>query len=176
MKNETSNIDNDFQVEEDMSVEEKLKKLREKLKKCQKEKEEYLGGWQRSKADYINTRKKEEEERKNFIKMSNEALLSDILPVLDSFDLAIESQAKEKKENKTAKGLRMINLQIKNVLKRYGLENIIITDDEKFNPELHEAIKEEESKKESGIIIEEIQKGYKLNNKILRPTKVIIAK
>jgi len=73
MKNETSSIDNDFQVEEDVSVEEKLKKLREKLKKCQKEKEEYLDGWQRSKADFINTRKKEEEERKNFIKMSNEA-------------------------------------------------------------------------------------------------------
>ncbi|MCF7835842.1 MAG: nucleotide exchange factor GrpE [Candidatus Marinimicrobia bacterium] len=158
----------------DENFEDKTKKLRDKLKRCQKEKEEYLSGWQRSKADFINTRKKEEEERKIFIKMSNQALLTDILPVLDSFDLAIN--IKDQAENEIIKGLKMIKIQLSNTLKQYGLEEIAIQNQEEFNPNFHEAIEEIRSKEKSGIIIEEVQKGYTLHGKVLRPAKVKISK
>lgn len=165
---------NDIKIEEEnTNIEDKLKKLKEKLKKCQKEKEEYLDGWQRTKADFINARREEEERRKDFIKLSNQLLIADILSVLDSLDLAVQSQ--KNKENDITDGVYLIKLQLQDVLKKYGLE-VMKTKGEKFDPKFHEAIEEVESKKESGTIIEEVQKGYKLDNKVLRPARVKITK
>ncbi len=173
----------DIKIEEDseeLSFEERLKKLREKMKKCQGERDEYLAGWQRAKADFINARKDEEKHREEFLKFSNQMIIADILSVLDSFDLALShygSREKLQKEEteKFLKGFYLIQAQLNDILKKYGL-SVIKSAGEKFNPEFHEAIAEIESDKESGIIIEEVQKGYILNNKVLRATKVKIAK
>ncbi|MFC1757031.1 nucleotide exchange factor GrpE [Patescibacteria group bacterium] len=154
--------------EENTNFEDKIKKLRDKLKRCQKEKEEYLDGWQRSKADFINARKEEDKQREKFTKFANELLISELLVVLDSLDLA--------SQNTDDKGFAMIQSQMQNILNREGLE-IIETIGKKFDSEFHEALKEVVSKKQkSGTIIKEIQKGYKLNNKVLRPAKVQIVK
>jgi molecular chaperone GrpE len=158
----------DIKIEqEDESLEEKIKKLKDKLKKCQKEKEEYLDGWQRAKADFINARKEEGEKREEFTKFANSLLISEILTVLDSFDLALQ--------NTKDKGLQLIKAQLCGILKKHGLESIK-TDGKKFNPEFHESIEEVKSEKESGMVVEEIQKGYLLHNKVLRPAKVKISK
>ena len=154
-------------IEEDENSESKIKKIKEQLKTCQKEKEEYLDGWQRAKADFVNARREEEKKREEFVRFSNQVLILDILPVLDSFDLAAE--------NIKDKGFYLVRNQIGDILKRYGLE-VIKTKEEKFNPEVHEAIQEVESEKESGTIIEEIQRGYKLHNRVLRPAKVKVSR
>lgn len=158
----------DIKIEEEgEELNDKLKKLKGKLKKCQKEKEEYLAGWQRAKADFINSRKENEQRQKEFAKFANGLLISELLTVLDSFDLATK--------NSKDKGFALIKSQLKDILKRYELEEIKTTGEE-FNPEFHEAIEEVESEKESGIIIEEIQKGYTLHSKVIRASKVKISK
>ena len=73
----------------EMAAKNKLKKLREELKKCQQEKQDYLLGWQKERADAINRRKKDEEERKDFIKFSNEGLITELTTTLDTFDMAM---------------------------------------------------------------------------------------
>lgn len=166
-------MSDDINIEEESQEPgDKLKKLKEKLKKCQKEKEEYLDGWQRAKADFINSRKEEEKRREELVKFSNFMLISEILPVFDSFDLAFSG--KEENE-KSSKGFLFIKSQLEDILKKYGLE-VIKALGEKFNPELHESVGEVESDKESGIVIEEVQKGYMLNGRVLRAAKVKISK
>ncbi len=151
--------------------EERLKKLEEKLRKCQELKEEYLGGWQRAKADLINARKDDERKNQEFLKFSNAALVFEILPVLDSFEMAF---ANEKEDSKNSKGFYMIKMQLEDILKRYGLEPIKSVG-EKLDLRLHEAVGEVESEKEEGLIMEEMQRGYTLHGKILRPARVKVS-
>jgi len=163
--------------EEDQSIDKKLKKLREKLKKCQKEKEEYLAGWQRAKADLINYKKEQEQKISDYYKFANEGLILEILPVLDSFEEALKHNKDDVggETHQWRKGLIQIYNQLKNILKNQGLEEIKAIG-EKFNPEFHEALEEVESNKPEGIIVEEIQRGYKLHGRVIRPSKVKVGK
>lgn len=129
-------------------------------------------GGKRAKADLINARKEDEKHNQEFLKFANAVLICDIVSVLDSFDLACVS---EEKDSKFIKGISLIKLQLENVLKKYGLEPIKSIG-EKFNLQFHEIVGEEESEKEEGIIIEELQKGYMLYGKVLRPAKVKVSK
>ena len=158
---------------ENPQFQEKVKQIQEKLKKCQELKEEYLNGWQRAKADLINARKEDEKRNQEFLKFANSALISDILPVLDSFDLAFAAESE--KDSKFSKGIILIKMQLEDALRKYGLESIKSVG-EKINLQVHEIIGEVESEKEEGIIVEELQKGYLLNGKVIRPAKVKISK
>lgn len=144
----------------------RLKKIKEELKSCQKEKEEYLAGWQRAKADFINARKDEEKRMEEFVRFANKNVLMDFMQVADSVDMALRHSESE--------GMRQIKSQFAEILKRNGVEEIDSFPGKKFNPEEHEAIEEHgvETESEDGVIIEELQKGYKLFNRILRPAKV----
>jgi molecular chaperone GrpE len=144
----------------------KVKKVKHQLKHCEQERAEYLAGWQRAKADYINLEKRTEQEKSEWIKFSNAELILKFLPLLDSFEEAL----KHTNDN----GLAHIYNQLKDILKNQGLEEIKSLG-EKFNPEIHEAVENEKGEKE-GIIVEEIQKGYKLHGKIIRPSRVKISK
>ena len=157
-----------------LDFQEKIKQLQEKLKKCQELKEEYLSGWQRAKADLINARKDDERRNQELVKFANAALISDILAVLDSFDLAFEA-FEDEKESKFSKGIILIKMQLEDILKKYGLEPIKSIG-EKVDLQFHEIVGESESEKEEGTIIEEIQKGYLLHGKVLRPARVKISK
>lgn len=168
--------ENEIILEEDADagnydIQGKIKKLEERLKKCQEAKEEYLTGWQRAKADLINARKDDEKYNQEFAKFANFVLISDILPVLDSFDLAL----KGRDDSNFTQGITLIKMQLEGVMKKYGLEPMK-TIGEKSNLQFHEIVGETESKKEKGIIIEEVQKGYLLNGKVLRPARVKISK
>ena len=151
--------------EEDEGSENKLKKIKKQLKSCQKEKEEYLIQAQRARADLVNYRKRQEEALEGFKTYAKAGVIADLLPVLDSLDMAVE-----KSDN-----LQKIREQLINTLKRQGLE-IIKTKEEKFDPQLHEAIEQVESNEKEGIIIGEVQRGYLLNGKVLRPSRVRVAK
>ncbi|KKQ21628.1 nucleotide exchange factor GrpE [Candidatus Wolfebacteria bacterium RIFCSPLOWO2_01_FULL_38_11] len=145
----------------------------ELLAKCQKERDEYLDGWKRAKADLINYKKEEAKRFDSFAKFSQEALIRGIIPVLDSFDLAL---ATLEKDGKAEKGIYLIKAQLEDILKQYGLEKVNILIGEPYNPALAEAIVSVESDKPSGIIIEEIERGYMLNGKLIRPARVKISK
>lgn len=156
----------EIEIVEDVTLEEKIKKIKGELKECQKEKEEYLLGWQRSKADFINYKKDEEKNREEFIKFSSKNILYDILKVVDSIDIALKH-----KENE---GMREIKNQFLEVLKENVVEEINVNKGMKFDPTEHESIMEFEVETDDldGVIIEELQKGYKLFNRVLRPSKV----
>ena len=152
--------------EDSDKAESKFKKLKEELNTCKKEKEEYLIGWQRAKADFINYRKDEEKQREEFIKFATKAVLYDILGALDSVDIALK--------HKESEGMREIKNQFLEILKHNRVEEIKINEGTKFDPAEHEAVEESdvETGAKDGVILEELQKGYKLFNRVLRPAKV----
>ncbi len=144
----------------------KLKKVKEKLKECQKEKEDYLTQAQIARADLINYRRRQEEKiMPEIVAIGQTSIIHKILPVLDSLEVGAEKNEDVKK----------IREQMISVLKECNMEEIKAIGEE-FNPEFHEAIERVESDKESGIIIQQVQKGYLFNNKLLRPSKVKVAK
>jgi molecular chaperone GrpE len=169
----SDNTLDDSVIAEENSVE-IIKKLREKLKKCEAEKQEYLTGWQRAKADLINARKRDEEDRKNFVKYSNANLILEIIPVLQSFDMAIKNkEVWEKVEKNWRVGVEYIYSQLHKVLTDNGLEEIDPLN-EKYDHNHHEAVSHEpvDDQKLDNVIIQVIQKGYSLNGKVLKAPRV----
>lgn len=150
----------------------KLKKLRDDLKRCEEEKKNYLDGWQRAKADYINYKNDEAKRLEDVGRFITSGLISDILPVLDSFDLALGHEM----PTEIQKGILLIQSQLKEVLKKRGVTPIAVKEGNAFDPEKHESVGEIESKAPPGTIAEEVQKGYMLRENVLRPTRVRIAK
>jgi molecular chaperone GrpE len=160
--------------------EEELKKeieeLRKKLEETEKLKNEYLAGWQRARADLINYKKEEMERVGSFIKVAQEGLIFEFLAILDNFDIAEKKIPKELKENENVKGLLQIKQQILDFLRKKGVEEIKSVG-EKFNPAYHEVVGEVDTDEfETGTIVEEVQKGYKIEGRVLRPAKVKVAK
>lgn len=139
----------------------------------QRERDEYLDGWKRAKADLANYKKEETKRFESILKFSNEQIIRDLLIVLDSFDLAIAARGEESKEEK---GIFLIRAQFEDVLKRYGLERVIVSVGQLFDPALQEAIANVESTQESGTVVEEIERGYTLAGKLVRPARVKVAK
>jgi len=153
-----------------------IEDLKKKLEECQKLKEEYLAGWQRARAELLNYKKEEMERIGEIIKYADVGLISKILPILDNFEIAEKKLPENLKQDENIKGILQIKNQILDFLKNQRVEEIKSVG-EKFDPNFHEVIEEVEVKdKESGIIIEEIQKGYKINGRLLRPAKVKISK
>jgi len=148
-------------------------KEEDELTKCQKERDEYLEGWKRAKADLINYKKDEAKRFEAVVKFANEAIIRDLINVLDSFDLALVAL---EKEAKTEKGIYLIRAQLEDILKQNGLERIIVSVGQPFDPALQEAIATVESDKPSGTVVEEVEKGYLLNGKLIRPARVKVAK
>jgi molecular chaperone GrpE len=152
----------------------KIKQLREKLKKSEAERMEYLSGWQRAKADLINARKRDEEDKKEFAKYANEDLIGEILTVLDSFDMAFANQeAWEKVDKNWRMGVEYIYSQLLSALERFNLKSIDPAG-QKFDPNHHVSIENVPvtDKAQDGMIIRVVQKGYKLNGKVIRAPKV----
>ena len=160
-----------------------LKHLKEKLEECQKLRDEYLAGWQRTRADFLNYKKGELERIGELIKYADVGIILKILPILDNFEIAEKKLPENLKKDENVKGILQIKTQIQDFLKSQGIEEIKSVG-EKFDPHLHEVIEDvpsealakEGKKTEPSTVIEEIQKGYKLNGKVIRPAKVRITK
>lgn len=163
--------------EEGEGLEDKLKKLREKLKKCESEKQDYLAGWQRAKADFVNARKEEDERRADFAGFVEAKIINDFLPVLDSLEMAMKDKDWQTLDKTWQDGIKCLHSQFTDILKGYDVEEIKIMG-ERFDPAKHEAIGEVSAseEKEDGLVAEEIRKGYKIRNKIIRPAQVKINK
>ena len=157
--------------------EEKLKeKFEDKIERLEKERDEYLRGWQRVQADYKNREKEIEEYKKSIIKFANSDLVKDILPVLDGYDMARSNKEQwEGVDSNWRVGIEYLFSQLLKVLETNGVE-VFGNEGEAYNPNLHEAIEmidlKDEEKDKDGKIISVIQKGYKIGEKILRPARV----
>lgn len=181
-KKQTNNSENELEFTEDAgsvapNFKVQLKKLREELKKCEAERKEYLEGWQRAKADYINYTKDENKRFEEMTRIALSTMIYDLLPVLDSFDLALLSLSSGKERKDTdIKGVMLLRSQLMDILKKRGLEEIKVEAGDEFNPEQHESVGESETSGKPGTIAEVIQKGYILQNKVIRPARVKIVK
>lgn len=154
-------------------MDEDIKKDENDLIKCQKERDEYLDGWKRAKAELINYKKDEAKRFETMMKFSNESLVRDLIIVLDSFDLAL---AVLEKEGKAEKGIYLIRTQLEDILKQNGLERVMISVGQQFDSGLQEAIASVDSDKPNGTIIEEVERGYMFHGKLVRPARVKVAK
>ena len=150
-----------------------LKELRIKATKS----EEYYERLLRQVAETDNLRKRLAKEKQDAIRYANESLIEQLLPTMDSFDMAI-SAANSSNENtidSLKKGVEMVHVQLKRTLEDTGLTEINATG-EVFNPALHEALSRKETNEETdGTVIEQIRKGYQLNERLVRPASVIVA-
>src|SRR3989338_6504403 len=160
------------QIQPDKSDE--TEELKKNLEVCEKAKNELIELSQRLKADFMNY-KKEQDKTMALIRLyANEDLLLKFLPILDSLEKAMEHMPSELEQNQWAQGIKNIKNQISGALKNIGVSEIP-AQGEKFDPYLHEAIAQVESDQDDETVLEELQKGYKFHDKVLRPAKVKIS-
>lgn len=150
--------------------------INDPLTRCMSEQQEYLQGWQRSKADFINYKNEDGRRLEDTARFVIRSFISDILPVLDSFELALQQMSSEQHKESDTKGILLIRSQLLDALKKRGVEVIAVERGDPFNPELHEALGETESDVPEGTIAEEFQKGYMLQGKVVRPARIRLSK
>jgi len=156
----------------------KAKSLQEKIKVLEKEKKEYLDGWQRSRADYANLQKTTDEDRKRMRGLIEENFIEDLLPVIDSFSMAMSNrEAWEKVDANWRTGVEYIYQQMMTVLKDRGF-SVFGAAGETFDPMLHEAVSEKETDdaKLNHTIAAVLQQGYRLGDSVLRAARVSVYK
>jgi molecular chaperone GrpE len=146
---------------------------KEKLMEAEKQRDEYLAGWQRAKADFVNYKKEEMKHLEDVSRYGSADFMRDLIAVLDNFDLALRTL---EKEGPVEKGIYLIRTQIEDILKKRGLEKIDIKEGDLFDPAVAEALAEIEMDKPVSTVVEIIEPGYRLYEKILRPARVIINK
>jgi len=167
-----------FEPEEDLgdigAAQAKLKKLKDELGKVKKERQDYLDGWQRCKADAINMKKDAVSSAARSAEMLREALVHDIIPVLDSFDMAAGSEQWNAVEPGWRSGMEQVRNQLVGALEGHGIKRYGKIGD-MFDPALHEIVQEEsEMPGEVHSIVRVIRFGYKSGDRVLRPAQVVI--
>ncbi len=175
----------DKNVNKAIPPEESEKKDQEPLKEDElsrvtKERDEYLAGWQRAKADFINYKKEELQRLREIARIGGEEVIRDLIPVVDSFELGLVSI---EKAGPVEKGVYMIKSQLEDVLRSKGLERIRVSPGDQFNPSFQEAVGvmdlsllPADKKWVSGTVAEEVEAGYMYQGKLLRPTRVRLVK
>jgi molecular chaperone GrpE len=154
-------------IEQSEDIETLQKAIAEEKGKAEK----YLVNWQRSQADLENYAKRAEQERSETVERANRTLILDLLPIIDDFERAFASLPVELHEQNWTEGVKLIYNKVKAVLETQGLAEIKAKG-ECFDPYWHEAAGQLEG--EEGIVVEEIRKGYRFKDKLLRPSMVMI--
>jgi len=153
-----------------------LEELRQQLNDLQKEKDELFAKLQRVSADYANFQKRAPKQISDTIAYEKENIIKTFLPVLDNFEHTLQNEQSAENTEAFVKGVRIIYDQMLDILKSHGIEQIKSLG-EKFDPALHEAmLQKTEHEEQDNIVLEEFQKGYKLNGRVIRPSKVIVNK
>ena len=133
--------------------------------------EEYLASWQRAQADFINYKRRTEQERQEFNRFANASLILGLLPVLDDLERALSVMPPKLARQKWGEGIRLVERKFRTSLEGQGVRPIKALG-EPFDPNLHEALRQDKGKE--GIVVEEFQKGYMLGDRVLRPAKVVV--
>ncbi len=150
---------------------EDIENLKAELAAARAKADTNLAGWQRAQADFINSKKRFEQEKEETIKYANGNLLLKLIPILDDFDRAMSNIPKELENSPWVKGVKLTYENMQKTLEAQGMKTIECNG-AKFDPSYHEALMQ--SKGKEGIVIQEIQKGYMFNNRLLRPARVIV--
>ena len=163
------------QREEDVASEEleDVESLRKALAEEKAKAENYLANWQRAQADFINYKRRIEQERNETVKFANATLALDLLPVLDDLERALDNITPKLAGLTWVDGIGLIYRKLQAILELHGLTEIEALG-QPFDPNLHEAVLYGEG--EEGKVVEELQKGYKLHDRVLRPTMVKVGK
>ena len=153
-----------------------LEELRQTIESLQKEKDELFGKLQRVSADYANFQKRVPKQIADTICYEKERIIKTLLPALDNFEHTLQNADSAENSDVFVKGIQIIYDQMLDILKSHGVEQIKAPG-ENFDPALHEAMMQKtEPEEEDNIVLEEFQKGYKLNGRVIRPSKVIVNK
>lgn len=151
--------------------------LEAQLMEAEQKAAEYLNGWQRAQANFENYRKRTEAEQVNLRKAANAALLMRLLPVLDDFARAFQSLPAELAADPWIEGLRLIQRKVNAILEAEDAKPIVLEPGEMFNPNYHQAVLYQEvAGFEDGQIVTEVEQGYVLGDRVLRPSMVVVAK
>ena len=153
-----------------------LQEPRDTIESLQKEKDELFAKLQRVSADYANFQKRAPKQISDTIAYEKEKIIKTLVPVLDNFEHTLQNAKAAENVDVLVKGIHIIYDQMLDILKSHGVEQIKALN-ENFNPALHEAMMQKaEPEKADNIVLEEFQKGYKLNSRVIRPSKVIVNK
>lgn len=162
---------NDVELEEEESTSsDKIKSLRKKLEASEKERQGYLEDLQRTKADFLNSKRRLEEQLLRDRERITERHMEELLPLADSFEMAMKDSSWEEADEKWRKGVEGIHQQLMNIFKTNGVE-VLNPLGKEFNPYEHEALTDSGT---NTIIADVIQKGYKIGERIIRPAKVAV--
>jgi molecular chaperone GrpE len=168
---EEKNSDTSAEAEENDREKELLAELAQKNRQL----DEYLNGLRYLQADFENYKKRVAREKEEYTKFANESLIKELIDAYENLERAIEISKKSSDGNMT-KGLEMVYSNMKSVFEKHGLKPIVSVG-EKFSPYLHEAVMQElTNDHEEDIILEEFQRGYMLNSKVIRYSKVKVSK
>jgi len=159
------------QTEPQVSEAEDIDTLKQALAEEKARAEANLSNWQRSQADFINYKRRSEQEKEEIGKFATSILMLSLLPILDDLERAFDSIPPHLAKLTWVDGIRLIERKLQASLEAQGLSQIKATG-EPFDPNLHEAAMYR--KGEEGIVIEELQKGYKLHDKVIRPSMVVV--
>jgi molecular chaperone GrpE len=160
--------DNDRQTKKELQ--ENIDALRKELEEKGKLAEDRLNQLKYLQADFDNYRKNFERERENIVRLANEGLISDLLVVVDDFERALSIM----QDGKDKDGVKMVYGNLIKILENQGLRPIE-TSGKKFDPNFHEVLCKEVCDKDDGLILEELQRGFMLKSRVIRPSKVKIA-
>ena len=136
------------------------------------ERDELLNDLKRVAADFENYRKRVARDQKSLVARAHERLVKELLPVLDDLERALAA-AEEHEEAKLEEGVRLVHQELQTALKREGLAEIETNG--RFDPHVHEALLSQPSDAEEGSVIEVVQKGYRLGDRVVRPARVVVA-
>ena len=161
----TAKAEPDFGDIEDIET---LKKL---LAEANAKAEANLAGWQRAQADFINYKRRSEQERAEMAQFANSVIMLSLLPILDDFERAFVSIPPRLEKMSWVDGIKLVERKLWANLEAQGLTPIKALG-QSFDPNLHEAVRQDKGKE--GIVIEELQKGYTLYDRIIRPSKVVV--
>ena len=146
--------------------------LEEQLAALEAERDEHLNDLKRVAAEFENYRKRVLRDQESLVARAHERLVKELLPVLDDLERALAA-AEEHEEAKLEEGVRLVHRELADALEREGLAEIETTG--VFDPHVHEALLSQPSDKQEGSVLEVVQKGYRLGDRVLRPARVVIA-
>jgi molecular chaperone GrpE len=146
--------------------------LEEKLAEVERERDEYLNDLKRVAADFENYRKRVARDQEGLVARAHERLVKELLPVLDDLERALEAAA-EHEEAKLEEGVRLVHRELVAALAREGL--VEVETEGQFDPHVHEALLSQPSAEDEGAVLEVLQKGYRLGDRVLRPARVVVS-
>src|SRR5438093_7796871 len=149
-----------------------LGELEARAAEAEAKRDEYLADLQRLAADFDNYRKRAQRDQESLVARAHERLVKELLPVLDDLERALEAAAAHE-EAKLEDGVRLVHRELEAALAREGLA--VIETDGRFDPHVHEALLSHPSEQEEGSVLEVLQKGYRLGDRVLRPARVVVA-